>query len=401
MKKGLAITLVILVIAGVGLYFGITQGRIEAPGITPIQPTEVAGVAVEPTAIPPVIDTHEINVSGHLVPANYSDLSFLTDGTVIEVLAEEGQVIEKGQVVARLGDGAQVNYEISQAQLDILNAKKAIADLKENAPITAAQARYDMSQVEKDLEKAIKRRQAMEYPKGTKRNIDDAYRKYQAAESNWKEVESWIDSADQEMREVYDMATKEKNNAWANYQFLITPYTEKEKAEQDAVVSLNQQKLDDLKAKYGTYAKGADPQALSIAQAELKLAESRLAIAKANKERLELRAPFAGTVLKKYIKAGQIVSAGQPVLLLVDTSHWHIETEDLTEIGVTRIQEGAEAIVRFDALPDKTFKGKVIDIKGLGELKKGDITYTAVIEIDNTDQRLRWNMTSPVTIHTK
>ena len=79
---------------------------------------------------------------------------------------------------------------------------------------------------------------------------------------------------------------------------------------------------------------------------------------------------------------------------LADLATLQVETDDLTELNVVRVQEGAPATVTFDALPGLTLTGKVVRIKPLGENKQGDMTYTVVIQPDQLDDRLRWNMTA-------
>jgi HlyD family secretion protein len=387
-----------------GLFFVIGQNGIQALGIQLSPSAAVSGEVVEKitaTPLPAVISTNEINASGKLVPAKFIDLSFQSGGVVAAVLAEEGQKVETDQVIARLGDEVEIDYEISQAQLDVLNAQKTLDDLNLKAPMAAAQAKYDIVQVQKELEKAIKRRTAMEYPKATQKDIDKAYRSYRQAEDILKDNAELAASTDKTDQTIYKAAEKERDYAWANYNWLITPYTEKEKAEQDTVIELNQQKIDDLKKKYSIYTQGPDPEEVNIAQAQLNVAKNRLAVAKEKKTRLELRAPFTGIIVNLGVKIGQMVTAGETILTLADFSHWHIETEDLTELSVTRVSVGAPVEVKIDSLPDQTFNGKVIAIQNYGIIKKGDMTYTVVVEIENTDARLRWNMTSPITIWTK
>lgn len=403
MKKGILIVLAVAAVAA-GVFFLVQQKGIQKLGTIlepPVNPV-VAAASSTATPLPPMIASNaEINASGRLVPADFMDLSFQTAGTVIKVLVQEGQKVEKGQLIAQLGDEAQVDYEISQAQLDALNAQKTLDDLYKNAPLQAAQANYDINETQKELEKAIKRRNAMNYPKASQKDIDNAYRTMKRAQDTLKDMDAYAESTDLQVQAAYKSVQKEYDNALANYNWLIAPYTDKEKAEQDAMVNLNQQKLEDLKQKYAMYSKGPDPEEVSIAEARVSVIKSQLALAEAKREKLQLAAPFSGIIVNMTVKAGQTVNAGQAILTLADVSRWHIETEDLTELGVTRIKEGAKAVVKFDALPGETFDGKVIAIKNYGVVKKGDITYTAVIEIENTDPRLRWNMTSPITILTK
>jgi len=400
MKKGILILVAAAIIVA-GIFFVINQKGAQALMLKLDPSVEQVSTASTPTTIPPVIASNEITASGRLVPAQFIELSFQAGGTVVTVLVEEGQKIEKDDLIAQLGDEIQLDYEISQAHLDVLNAQKALDDLYMTAPLIAAQANYDINAVQKELEKAIKRRTSMEYPKATQRDIDTAYRAYKQCEDILKDLDAYADSTNLQAQAAYKAAKKERDATWSNYNWLTTPYTEKEKDEQDAVVKLNQQKLDDLKKKSGQYTEGPDPQDIAIAEARLSVAKSQLAVAEAKKEKLYLRAPFSGTVVNLSIKPGQTVTAGQTILTLADTTRWHIETEDLTEINVTRISEGAPAVVKFDALPGETVIGKVIAIKNYGVIKKGDMTYIAVVEIENTDPRLRWNMTSPITIMIK
>jgi HlyD family secretion protein len=97
---------------------------------------------------------------------------------------------------------------------------------------------------------------------------------------------------------------------------------------------------------------------------------------------------------------GEQVGPGAPLVRLADLTFWQIETDDLTELNVVRIGEGSPVKIEFDALPDVELTGQVVQIKPIGVNKQGDITYTAVIVPDQSDPRLRWNMTAVVTIDT-
>jgi HlyD family secretion protein len=159
----------------------------------------------------------------------------------------------------------------------------------------------------------------------------------------------------------------------------------------EAEVRANQAQLDLVKA-------GARVETISAAKAEVAAAQATLDQAKVTLANTELRAPFSGTVVGLKMDKGEFVSPGTPVVRVADTSVWQVETEDLTEINVVKVREGAKASVTFDALPDLNIIGKVVDINPLGESKSGDITYTVTIDPERQDSRLRWNMTATVTI---
>ncbi|NLG95793.1 MAG: HlyD family efflux transporter periplasmic adaptor subunit [Chloroflexi bacterium] len=399
MNKGLVYLIVVVVIAAAAvLFFTLGGAQALAAALNPPEPTP-AVMGMDQTTLPVVTD-NEINVAGRVVPAQYMDLSFNSAGVVAEVLVVEGQAVKKGEIIARLRDEEKMALSVSEARLAVMNAEKAIEDLKRQAPLLAAQAAYDITQTKEKLDKAQRTRRAMDYPKATQKQIDDAYKDYKAAEEVLKMVEQYANSENKEMRDAYNAAKKERDTLLSRYNWLLSQYTTLEIAEADAQVMLLEAELQDQQRKYEIYSQGPDPLEMSIAESQLELAKAQLRVAEAAYADLVITAPFDGAVVDIKMHSGDYVTPGQAVALIADFSKWHIETEDLTELSVTRIREGARAEVHFDALPEETFNGVVIDIKQIGENRQGDITYTAVIELEKADPRLRWNMTSPVVIKT-
>ena len=157
-----------------------------------------------------------------------------------------------------------------------------------------------------------------------------------------------------------------------------------------AQLALAEQTYEDLKD-------GPDPDDLAAVESRITAAETGLTAARAAFENLELLAPFSGTVVDLQLKVGEQVSAGMLVVLLADISEWMVETDDLTEIEVPEIRVGQSVTVTPDALPDLELSGTVESISDLFEEKRGDITYTVRIRLNEEDERLRWGMTVVVT----
>ena len=340
------------------------------------------------------LDSTEVEALGHLVPGQYSELHFRTNGVIETIFVKEGQEVQKGDVLAKLRGEEQLKLAISQANLDVMNAERVIADLETNAPLQAAQAFYDMSLIEKEIENVEKNCIKMDYPRGTQDEIDEAYDRYQDAVDNFDTVSDYYNASD----DVYKMAQTERNSALTAYNWLIGKYSNLDKREQESNLTLLERKLDDLKRQYEIYSQGPDPVEVELANARLQLAIDQRTVAEANYEDLTLYAPFDGSIVQINFEVGKSIAATQPLLLLADLTQWNVETEDLTELSVTRIKEGAAAQVSIDALPNMPFDGKVIEIKEIGETKRGDITYTVVIALQQNDPRLRWNMTSAISI---
>ncbi len=96
--------------------------------------------------------------------------------------------------------------------------------------------------------------------------------------------------------------------------------------------------------------------ALNVARAELLLAQAGI-------EKLTIRAPVAGTVLQVNAKPGELAtpSAGQPLLLIGDTSALRVRAE-LDERDFGEIKVGQPALVRAPAFRGREFTGKVSSI---------------------------------------
>jgi HlyD family secretion protein len=139
---------------------------------------------------------------------------------------------------------------------------------------------------------------------------------------------------------------------------------------------------------------------LAVSRAQVQSAKAELELAKIALSETTLTAPFAATVVTVDLKAQEYVAPGMSVVALADGSAWQIETNNLNELNVVKIHEGAPATIMFDALPGVTLPGKVTHIKGFGENRQGDITYVVIITPDRWDPRLRWNMTATVSITT-
>lgn len=103
-----------------------------------------------------------------------------------------------------------------------------------------------------------------------------------------------------------------------------------------------------------------------------------------------------GTVAGLSLQAGQQVGAGAPVLTLADFSTWIVKTENLTELEVSEVEVGQKVEVVLDALPGITMAGEVSHISTRFEEKRGDVTYTATIKLEQVDPRMRWGMTAAV-----
>ena len=140
-----------------------------------------------------------------------------------------------------------------------------------------------------------------------------------------------------------------------------------------------------------------DPDDLAAVEARIKATEAGLVSVQAALKNIELVAPFDGKIVDLTITVGEQVAPGVTAAVLADFSQWIVETDDLTEIEIPEVSVGQSVTVVPDALPDLELTGTVERISDVFEEKRGDITYTARIKLNQEDERLRWGMTVVVT----
>ncbi len=106
--------------------------------------------------------------------------------------------------------------------------------------------------------------------------------------------------------------------------------------------------------------------AFEVAQGDSKLAEARLELAQAEVGRLEvlinyakIRAPFSGIVSARYVDPGALIqSPGGAIVTVAGMDRVRIYA-DVPEPGVPYVRPGEPAEVNLDALPGKTFSGRI------------------------------------------
>jgi membrane fusion protein (multidrug efflux system) len=145
---------------------------------------------------------------------------------------------------------------------------------------------------------------------------------------------------------------------------------------------------------------GTDEVHLESAQAEADRAQALLDSAHATlAAQSTLVAPFDGTIASVDIASGETVVPGGVVITMGDLSRFQVETTDLSERDVPRVQIGQNVNVFIEALSQE-FSGKVADISRVSSTVGGDVVFKVTIDLDKQPQGLLWGMSADVKIET-
>ncbi|MCC6190712.1 MAG: efflux RND transporter periplasmic adaptor subunit, partial [Anaerolineales bacterium] len=401
--------LVVVLLASAG-YWGYQTYLAPAP---PTPSPEPAGASTP--ALPALVAAE-----GRLEPARSATLAFRLAARVAEVLVQEGQPVEAGQTLIRL-ESADLDAAVAQARAAVSQAGAAVAQAQ--AAVAVAQAQLDQVRAGPrpeeiaTAEAQLKAAQAAVGQSVAQR--DQVTRGAEAGQVAAAEAQLAQALAQQkELQIAYDQVlddieflagpTEERtrfqlnaaNEAVAAAQAALDQVLAGASAQTiqayNSAVGVSAYQRDAAAARLALLKAGASPEQLAAAEAGLEQAEAQvrqaeaalemasagLAAAKAQQAQATLAAPFAGTVVRLDLEAGELATPGAPVVELADLGAWRVRTVDLAETDVVLVRVGQTAAITLDALADETFTGRVTEIAAVAETNRGNVTYAVTLELD-------------------
>jgi RND family efflux transporter MFP subunit len=139
------------------------------------------------------------------------------------------------------------------------------------------------------------------------------------------------------------------------------------------------------------------PEDRVFAKARLDQSDAQIEIAKLRLAEATLLSPIDATVISVDVKPGETVDVAQVVVTIATLDKLQVETKDLSERDVTRVQVGQKATVSVDALKEE-FTGKVTAISPIWNTIGGDVVFKVTIALDEQPAGLLWGMSTEVTI---
>lgn len=143
---------------------------------------------------------------------------------------------------------------------------------------------------------------------------------------------------------------------------------------------------------------------VAAAEAQIGAIQAQLAQSQTNVGWTKIYSPVDGVVVSRTIDPGATVVASfqAPVLFVIaqDLRKMRVMA-DVDEADVGKLKETMEAEAVVDAFPGESFHGKVQQVRFSPNNVQGVVTYSAVVEVDNPEEKLRPGMTATVTIKTR
>ncbi|MCX6910714.1 MAG: efflux RND transporter periplasmic adaptor subunit [Verrucomicrobia bacterium] len=141
--------------------------------------------------------------------------------------------------------------------------------------------------------------------------------------------------------------------------------------------------------------------ALHQAEANVEIKQSALEKSKVDLARCTIYSPVDGIVIARNVDVGQTVAASlsAPTLFEIANNLAQMQIDAyVSEADIGSVEVGQQVNFTVDAFPNRTFQGKVAQVRNAATTVQNVVTYDTVIEVNNRDLKLRPGMTANVAI---
>jgi HlyD family secretion protein len=337
----------------------------------------------------------------------------------IVALAPEGRMVQKGDMLI-LFDAAPFEEEIRRSEALLGQAEADLQKAQQDLKLQLIANREELALAQQKLERSDLELKDVQQGKGRLREeeaaaaVTNAARELQKAESAYQDLkpllaEGFITKQELERAEQAVAHAKEEADLAGRRKDALMEFgrpLELSQARADAI--LYKQTFLELESA-GGYKLAQKKAAISAAQSRIQELISKLALARQQLARTEVRADVAGIVVYRDVffgseqrkpQVGDQVWANQPLLILPDISRMIVETK-VRETDIHKVEQNQKVSVRVEAYPDLKLSGAVTLVGTLAQEEKerrGTKFFGVTIQLAESEPRLRPGMTARVEI---
>jgi len=300
-----------------------------------------------------------IAVSGR-IEGDDAAVAAKTSGRIRHITVREGDRVEAGQVLALLDD-EQIRAREQQAAASVRQAEARVK--LSGHQITVLNEQLRQSELGMDQAKA-----------DAQGRVSEAEGKLAAAEAQLAQAEAahanarWDREAMARLFQKGLVAEQEAQRALHNEEAqaaLVAASRRQVEAAQGSLVATKANLMNPaIRASQMAAAQGQILQAqadIAGAEADAERARAMLDEARANRQDLQVIAPFAGTVATRTAEPGEVVTAGTPIVTLVNLGEVYLRGF-VPEGQIGRVRVGQPARVYLDSDPRKPIDAQVIRV---------------------------------------
>ncbi|MEE8419070.1 MAG: biotin/lipoyl-binding protein [Dehalococcoidales bacterium] len=310
--------------------------------------------------------TVDITAVGNLALSLTENLAFEIPGTVSEVLVEEGDTVEEGQVLASL-DTSEQEKRLETLESQLAAAEKQVTTKQRDIP----QAEINLANAEIALEETNTTYSADDYKVAladldeAARNLADTVRKMDRYPTGTPGYIAYQDI----VRQAQARLTTAENK----YESMISGFDTKEVDIKRLQLEIAIGKLEDAQV-------AVEDAGTAVRDAEAELREVK-------NENLIITAPFSGFISSVNVKGGDVVKKGTIALELADPTRFEADIF-INEMDIFQIRTGGPASIQVDAAQGITLAARVTHISPTATIQQGVVTYKVRVEIQSMDPEM-------------
>lgn len=357
-------------------------------------------------------NANRIQFSGNM-ELTQADLSFKVAGKLVELNVREGDMVKKGQVIARI-DAIQTQRtkereqaSLGLAQSNMAQSKTSVAWQKETVESDIQLKQADVRAAKAKLDELLAGSRPQEIQQADAA-VSDAAAQVEQAKLDWDRAQKLFSNEDIS-RAQYDQFRTRNQSA----QMML-----KQAQERAAMVKEGPRKEDIENARAQLQRAQASlrmseanrmevirrEQDLTARRSDVERAQAQVGISESQLDDTTLIAPMDGVVLVKSAELGEVVAAGATVVSIGDLARpWvrgYIGAKDLDRIAI-----GQSAQLTTDSA--KTYTGKVSFVASEAEFtpkqiqtkdERQKLVYRVKVDVKNDKLELKNNMPVDVVI---
>lgn len=291
------------------------------------------------------------------IEATTAELSFQISGRTVSVSVDEGETVEKNQLLAEL-DRSEYLVRREQARANLKAAEQNVGKLESLLVMLTKTLPAEVARAEAGLESA--RAVVLEAKKNSER-FDNLFTEKVVSKSEWETVTLHYKTAKAKFAEAKAILRQARSN--------------------ETKIDTTRKEIEAAEAQLQSF--GA-----SLDFAEIQLGYTRLL------------APFQGVVTRRSIEPGEVVTPGREVITLSDLSRVELKIY-VGETDIGKIRLGQTCDVTIDTFPNRSYEGRVSFISPEGEFtpkiiqtrkERVKLVYLVKISLSNPDGELKSGM---------
>jgi membrane fusion protein, multidrug efflux system len=315
--------------------------------------------------------TDDAQVDGHITP-----MASKVYGRVEQVLVEDNQPVKAGQVLVKIDprdyqaalDQAKASLMLAESEarsagVDVPRTRENVASGNSSADAQLLGAQADLAKAQSTYEQAQTADLAW-----AQDNVDKSHANAELAKADLARYLPLMEKGEIS-KQQYDAA---KANADANASALKADQEKLSQAHRN--VDVTKAQLDAAKARVEQARAGVASALADVKQVGMKTADAQAKLAKVEQARAlldaaqlnlsytEITAPIDGVATHKQVETGQIVQAGQGLLVVVPLQNVWV-TANFKETQLKNMRAGQKVEVKVDTY-GRTFSGHVDSIAG-------------------------------------